>query len=383
MLRLDSVEIRVVPKLAGEHLGLVRLLELVSGLDGLTRLAARAGVQVAGDSLVDLIALLLAEACDAVIRRGLLSGYVEREEDLPMVRGRILPDRQVRRRFGRLDRVECRFDELEHDVDENRLLLLAVEAAARRATAFSVRRRLARLRGVLEPLCDPNAFDPAGGREIVYNRLNSHYREAHSLAWMILGRRGIDDLFIPGDARTFAFLLYMNALFERFVERVLEAVLPRDRYRVRSQSAEASIICHAATGRTYSRVIPDVLVASRCEPAIVLPIDAKYKLYEERKLDAGDVYQAFLYAFSLGRSTADRLPLALILHPSSHGIAAPPHLRVRRVSGEGGAEIRAIGLPISALLGELAAGHGANLDELRIELDHGLAGAGGLGEPGR
>ena len=62
VVRLDDVEIRIAPKLAGDHLGLVRLLECVSGLEGLSRAAGEASIQVAGDSLFDLVAALFAEA---------------------------------------------------------------------------------------------------------------------------------------------------------------------------------------------------------------------------------------------------------------------------------------------------------------------------------
>src|SRR5206468_8367732 len=98
------------------------LLECVSGLEGLWRTGGETSISVAGDSLFDLVALLFAEACEGVVRRGLLADYVQHEDALPVVRGRILPDRQILRRFGQLDRIHCRFDELEHDVDENRVI---------------------------------------------------------------------------------------------------------------------------------------------------------------------------------------------------------------------------------------------------------------------
>ena len=94
VVRLPTVEIRVVPKVTRDQLGLV-LLEYASGLDGLTRLRDGATVEAFGDSLLELFVLLFVEASERVLRRGLLSGYVEREDDLAVARGRILADRQV------------------------------------------------------------------------------------------------------------------------------------------------------------------------------------------------------------------------------------------------------------------------------------------------
>jgi hypothetical protein len=52
-------------------------------------------------------------------------------------------------------------------------------------------------------------------------------------------------------------------------------------------------------------------------------IDAKYKLYTERALDPGDIYQAFLYAHGLGRSGSDTQPptTVLIYHRPYHWAA--------------------------------------------------------------
>ena len=218
VVRLPTVEIRVVPKVTGDQLGLVRLIEYASGLDALTRLRDGATLEASGDSLLELFTLLFVEASERVLRRGLLSGYVEREDDLPMVRGRILGDRQVLERFGQLDRIICRFDELEHDVVENRLLAAALQVVSPRVTSIGLQRRISRLRGVLKPICDTDQLDLADARTtLTYNRLNAHYETAHQLGWLLLDALGIDDLFAAGETRSFSFLLNMNQLFERFV----------------------------------------------------------------------------------------------------------------------------------------------------------------------
>jgi len=352
VVRLGGVEIRVVPKLAGDQLGLVRLLELVTGLDGLTRLAGDASLELAGESLLDLVALLFSEACQGVLRRGLLADYVEREEALPMVRGRILADRQVLARFGQLDRIECRFDELEHDVDENRLLAAALRAAHQRVRSAAVRRRLARLRAVFDPICDVLQLDLGSARkDIAYNRLNAHYEQAHGLAWMLLDGLGVDDLLAPGGTRSFAFLLDMNLLFERFVEKLVRRALP-DHYRVRYQAAQGSIIWNATVQRPYARVVPDLLVESRGHPPARLAIDAKYKLYDERRLDPSDIYQTFLYAYALGARPDEGPPTSLILYPSSLEGPQPVRLRIHPLHDRGAAEILGLGISIPTALGE-------------------------------
>ena len=375
VVRLPTVEIRVVPKVTGDQLGLVRLLEYATGLDALTSLRDGATLDASGDSLLELFVLLFVEACERVLRQGLLSGYVEREGDLSMVRGRILGDRQVRERFGQLDRIVCRFDELEHDIVENQLLTATLRVAYPRVTSVGLQRRISRLRGVLEPICDADQLELAGARKTVtYNRLNAHYETAHQLGWLLLDALGIDDLFAPGETRSFSFLLDMNLLFERFVTRFVEQVLSVSRYRVISQIPFWSVLWNVSSQRPYTNIVPDIVVERRGDSERKVAIDAKYKLYDERGIDSGDIYQTFLYAFALGGTASGGIPTSLLFYPATAGESRNTRLRIRRLSGGAGAEIVGIGLPIASLLKELTVGAGETplRDRLAAIIDESL-----------
>lgn len=357
VVRLPTIEIRVVPKVTGDMLGLVQLLEYASGLDSLTRLSDGPTLEASGNSLLELFTLLFVEASERVLRRGLLPGYVEREDDLPVVRGRILADRQMIERFGQLDRIVCRFDELEHDIVENQLLTAALQVVSPRVTSFGLQRRISRLRGVLEPICDTDQLNLASARTTVtYNRLNAHYETAHRLGWLLFDALGINDLFAPGETRSFSFLLNMNLLFEHFVTRVIEQVLPVAQYRVTSQVPFKSVLWDVSQQSSYKSIIPDVIVERREQPNCRVAIDAKYKLYDERGFDQGDIYQTFLYAFALGATPSNGVPTSLLLYPATTEEPENTRLRIRRSSGGTGAEIVGIGLPIAALLKELTPG---------------------------
>ena len=354
VVRLPTIEIRVVPKVTGELLGLVRLIEYASGLDSLTRLRDGPTLQASGSSLLELFTLLFVEASERVLRQGLLTGYVEREDDLPVVRGRILGDRQMIERFGQLDRIVCRFDELEHDIVENQLLTAALQVLSPRVTSLGLQRRISRLRGVLEPICDTDRLDLVSVRKtMTYNRLNAHYATAHQLGWLLFDALGVNDLFALGETRSFSFLLNMNLLFERFVTRVVEQVLPVARYRVTSQVPFKSVLWNVSHQRPYASIIPDVIVERREQPNCRVAIDAKYKLYDERGFDQGDIYQTFLYAFALGATPSSGVPTSLLLYPATAAEPGSTRLQIRRSSDGAGAEIVGLGLPVAALLKEL------------------------------
>ncbi|MFO7538809.1 MAG: hypothetical protein R6X32_12255, partial [Chloroflexota bacterium] len=106
VVRLQEIEIRVWPKLAGGNAGLVEMLSLTSGLNALRRNRGQRYLETADSvHLLDLIALLFAQACQRLVDGGLLHDYVEREATLPVLRGRLLVGQQVRQFYGRVDRL--------------------------------------------------------------------------------------------------------------------------------------------------------------------------------------------------------------------------------------------------------------------------------------
>ena len=150
----------------------------------------------------------------------------------------------------------------------------------------------------------------------------------------------------------------MNQLFERFVTRLVERVLPAARYRVTSQLPYRSVVRNVSSQRPYTNIIPDVVVERRGESDCRVAIDAKYKLYDERGFDPSDIYQTFFYAFALGTTASDAVPTSLLLYPATTEEPRSTRLRIRRLSGGAGADIVGIGLPVAALLKELTAGAG-------------------------
>lgn len=354
VVRFEQFEVRVVPKLVGGNLGVLEMLDFASGLGALARLRATRGLDVLPDGrLIDLLAQLLAGACERILRDGLIQGYVTRDETLGVLRGRLRLDAQVRRRFGRVDQLECRFDELETNVLDNQLLTVALGLARRVCRHDETRRRVARLHGVFSEAADAAAFDPGlADHELEYSRRNERYRTAHALGWLFIRRLAVRDLFAPGGGRSYAFLLDMNLLFEQFVTRLLEQAFAGTSVHVVAQRRDRSLLINDRTGRPYAAVIPDVILERPDEAGRRrVPVDAKYKLYDEHRLDPGDVYQTFFYGYAYARTHehAAGKAVAYLVYPASSG-AEPVQLRVQRTDGVTSARIRTIALDVPAAL---------------------------------
>jgi 5-methylcytosine-specific restriction enzyme subunit McrC len=357
VVRFAEFDICVEPKLSGDSLQVLQMVEYATGLDALKRFSRERSLPTFDTNLFDLIALLLAEACSALVKGGLKSDYVVHEDVLPALRGRLLTDRQVIKRFGRVDRLECRYEEFETDIRENQLLAAALELCAQRVKNGHVRRQVRHLLTAFKQLCDPSTLNVSLLRErLSYTRLNEHYRKAHTLAWLVLDGLGITDLLHSGTTNSFVFLIDMNLLFEQFLWRALNSVCSRSGLRVRYQLKNRSVLWNGLKNKPYSNIIPDFLIddpSASTEMKYCLPIDAKYKRYDELKVGNEDIYQCFLYAFAYGQPQSRRLPRTLLLYPGTKSMLSEQVVEIRGVNGDTLGQVYALGVPISPLLQEI------------------------------
>jgi 5-methylcytosine-specific restriction enzyme subunit McrC len=370
VVRLEQAELHVVPKLAGGNLGVLQMVDYASGLDALHRFPGVRDLDVGSAGLVDLVCLLLVEASALVLRQGLLRDYTVHEDAVTTLRGRLLVNEQVRRRYGQVDVLECRFDEHEADVPENQLLLAALEIARRVVDADSLRARATSLAIAFAEVCQPATIQARkAARQMVYHRRNAYYRGAHHWALLLLERLGINDLYATGLGQSFVFLIDMNRLFERFVTRLLTDTLMPHGVHVLPQHRTPSIIVDEDLSTTYARVIPDLLL--KLPTGQHVPADVKYKRYDDRRVDPSDVYQAFMYAFAYADPSKD-LPASLIFYPGAAG-SVGFRLAIQNTSGLRGARITGRAIEIQQALQRRGDISGAKDGKLLLDPDDPLA----------
>jgi 5-methylcytosine-specific restriction enzyme subunit McrC len=350
VVHFSQLEIRVVPKLVGGALRVLRMLEYASGVDLLKRLPVDRPLPASGADLFDLICLLLAEETQVLVRDGLLRGYRPVDEPLEVLRGRLRYRDQCLRRFGQLLPLECHFDEYDSNIPENQLLSAALTAARGRATDPGVRSSIMRLVGLLTDSCEATTTDPTWyERTIRYDRRNARYRPAHELSLLVLRSVAFDDIYDTSSGRVGAFLLDMNVVFEKFITRLVEEALESTDLSVDRQSRLQAVIRDDTTGRSYAAIRPDLVIRDSTGRSV--PVDIKYKLYDTKKVAASDVYQLFMYAYALGAH--DMVRRVGLMYPAATP-SAGPLLSVKSLAGPIAARITGTGLDIPAALDSIA-----------------------------
>lgn len=297
-----DLEVRIRPEVPN-----VNVLHLLSGAepppDRLT--GAPTGYATHRDAL-PAFACLYSHCLQSTLARGPLRGYREHEEELVALRGRIDVTAQLRRP-DRRGTLPCRFTDLTADIAANRYVEHATHLLLRTPGVPMEARRVCKhaLQRLDEVGDTPPPVDLPD--RLVYTRLTRHYEPLLQLAGLL--RRSLSISDHHGHVTASGFLIDMNALFERFLQRALAQAL-RDRLTVVAQRTDHLDTSGAVTIR------PDLLLQDRTG-GTVLVADAKYKLVVDGAGPTSDYFR--LLAYCTRYATSDGL-----LIYASDGRGHPP-----------------------------------------------------------
>jgi 5-methylcytosine-specific restriction enzyme subunit McrC len=223
-------------------------------------------------------------------KRGLHKAYLEKEEELRVVRGRLDAGRLIRSP-SKL-RLDCTYEEHTADISDNQLLAWTLHIINRSGlcsgtAALVVRKAYRTLQGAVT--LTPLSYRDCLNR--LYNRLNSDYEPMHLLCRFFLENTGPQ--FLAGPKRMLPFLINMNRLYELFVARWLEQHLPAE-LRVRVQE-------HVSISTEQGVHFYIDMVLYRQDQALYV-MDTKYK--DDSRMAASDIHEVVSYAQAKGCASA-------------------------------------------------------------------------------
>jgi 5-methylcytosine-specific restriction enzyme subunit McrC len=254
------------------------------------------------------------EAVDRLLQDGLLRRHIELEENLRVLRGRLVFSSQISKNLILQDRLYCRFAQPEVDIAENQVILWTL-LLAQRCGEWSVDVKQALQSHILHfGGVSVRQFVPQLFPDFTYDRLSFRYEEVHSWCKLFIDLMGLSDK--PGDRLFNGYCLDMNLLFERFVAATFQKAassVPTTRIEYHEDSAHRYYL----DIERRIRIVPDLILRGTNGATIVA--DAKYK----RTVGDGrgknpDLYQMVAYctAMELVGEQTDR-PQGILVYPRS------------------------------------------------------------------
>ena len=265
--------------------------------------------------LIDAFVLIFADGLLDALREGMDHAYVEREENLRVVRGRLVMNEHVRRNSVHRERLFVRYDDFSEDTKLNRLLKATCRLLLTKVRSFDVARRLREIALRFDGVSDvrPRGVD----LDIELTRQNRRF-ETH-LEFCRLVWRGESPSLTHGQQTSFSLLFSMHRLFEAFIATILrrhssELGLPL--VRVEAQSRGRHLL-QDESGKNFVHLRPDV-VGFRDKQTPEFVLDTKWKMLKPgtpiKSASVSDAYQLYAYARRYD------VPLSVLLYPAVPGV---------------------------------------------------------------
>jgi 5-methylcytosine-specific restriction enzyme subunit McrC len=228
------------------------------------------------------------------LRRGLDRGYTSEEENLLVLRGKLLVGQQVTRNAAQRHRFYCRHDVL----SEATPICIRIKQACRVLVERNLPASLTvKAQDVLAMLDEvPEVHFRRGEPDPTFTRQNERFSDIYRFSCMVLEGQAAD--VKGGQIETFSLLFDMDQVFERFIAAfVIAEVMPLlDGAQAQAQGAgDRRYLLRDTEGPGALHLKPDLLV--KREPQ-TLVIDTKWKRLEANKSarpSNDDLYQLYAY----------------------------------------------------------------------------------------
>jgi 5-methylcytosine-specific restriction enzyme subunit McrC len=255
--------------------------------------------------------------CD-LMRRGLDRGYSEIEEEISAVRGRIIVGDTLRRNLLMFGRANCRFDDLNHDILNNRIIKATITRLSDTDELnATLRHELLRLKRLFSEVTDVSLTN-ALFRRVQLSRNNGNYDLLIKICELVHAA------LLPhpkGKRSRFSDILedekLMPRVFEAFVRNFFRA--EQTEFSVASEyihwDAQA---LNAESARCLPAMRTDVTLRSRYRTIV---IDTKYypealaENYGQKKIRSDHFYQ--MYAYLKNCKSQGTLPEGILLYPTT------------------------------------------------------------------
>jgi 5-methylcytosine-specific restriction enzyme subunit McrC len=301
VIALGDLTIEILPKIYGKETeygasrtALIRMLHKARRLP--SRRGNIAGIALQKHVLLDVFILHFCDQLHAELMQGMIRHYIERQENLPVLRGKLRIEQQLKQNLAHRERLFCQYEELSTDNAYNQILKSVLRLLLRLVSGGETRKRLTELLMRFDAISDVTADLDMLDR-LIFDRSNSRYEAIfEQCRWFI---EGFHPDVLAGQASCLTLLFDMNRLFEAFVASELRKLAWKQGLRMREQGPQKYLARRKDTDERLFLMKPDMAFLDS-DNRVVMVADAKWKLLDEREKKLGisqsDLYQMMSYA---------------------------------------------------------------------------------------
>ena len=237
--------------------------------------------------LLEIFITMFLEELANLVRKGIKSDYITKEENLKFLKGKLKINEQIKQNYIHKERFFVEFQEFLSDRVENRLIKTTLQYLYKKSKLNHNQQRIREFLFVFDDIstCKDVKNDFS---KVKLNRQMKDYEQV--LLWCKTFL--LENSFSPykGNDVAFALLFDMNLLFESYVGDYLK----KKGLHVSLQDKTHHLVYENGSGRF--RLKPDIVIKDESE---LLIADTKWKILSEDKtndgINQGDMYQLYAY----------------------------------------------------------------------------------------
>ncbi|WP_318473957.1 McrC family protein [Photobacterium leiognathi] len=287
----DGTQLEILPKIGknrsaskkAEEDARESLLIMLKALKGFQHIqTSNANIVSRKMPLLEVFISQFLQSVNVLVKRGLRSDYVPKEDNLAYLKGKLNVGKQLRHNFINKHKFYCEYDEFLLDRPANRLIHAALTKVNGVVRSAENQKLLQELMFVFHDV--PVSLNHKHDFSLVaLGRGMNHYELP--LAWVKLILDGFSPQTMKGDHHAASLLFPMERVFEDYVAQSLSKTL-KQTHRLKVQVQSKSLVTHK--GCSWFKLKPDMVIEYNSR--VVTVLDTKWKLLDSSKANGTDKY---------------------------------------------------------------------------------------------
>lgn len=295
VIDLPDFSIEILPKLAKEcgidecRDVLTRMLLIAHQVSSTKKLPG--SVRSKKNALTEVLISAFLTSLENYLKQGMLSSYKKVQNNLDVVKGRIVFSKQFSQNILSPTRFQCSYSKYICDNEINQFFVTCLEEMQRISRDNDNLRRIRLAIASFEGIGSIGVAKALSLR-IAFNSTNNRAEEPYNLGFMFLSSKFMT--LNAGNVGMNVMLFDMNHLYEMFMFKVMRQVYGN---RVQYQTSSHYLVRNEQSRRKHIKLRPDIIV--RGDKTGDYVIDTKWKLPNGFSKES-DIYQMNAYSTGIG-----------------------------------------------------------------------------------
>jgi len=313
----DEVQIQILPKisLSSKHNDskitkeiFLKMLRSMDDFEG--KIFSSANLNVDRMNLYEIFINIYLTNVMALIKKGLKSNYIDQEENLLTVKGKIKIQKHIQLNISHKEKLYCSFDEYDINRPENKLIKAALIKLLNLTERDENKKAIRQLLTYFDDI-EPSINHELDASKVSFDRSMNDYKTI--IEWSLIFLKNKSFSTFSGSTTSRSLLFSMDKLFESYVAKLIKKYSLDYKYNVSVQD-KGHYLFDEPTQQFSLR--PDLVVTKQDGTFVILDTKWKKLINNPRKnygISQSDMYQ--MYAYAKKYTNQKNIPNVWLLYP--------------------------------------------------------------------